>query len=630
MSAPASSSSLLLPPLLALPSEILDHILSFTLPSGSRAQRIALNTLLSVHPVLTALVRRRIYRKLSCIVGDRKGRDRRVLGLLDGRGPKGEEEGREGYGHLVRELKIRNPKPDTSDSSSPPPSDPLGDTPTIPRYDFIGEPSDPAALLVPYPTISQAETMQVVTRLAESVKNVKHIEWDLRAGTCFEGQEADVEEEMERFGGRDQMDRFERAMKKWKTMDTFMFAVEDASQRQQVLATPTWTSPLLTAMIEWDNLTILDFWRVKIVLPASASSASLQPRFRLREITFSQSTLGGVRELEFFLGAPSPSPESRRRSSALDSLILQDNDFLSHPSFEDSPSTCSASEDPHPLLALFRSSPPFLSTLSILNLTIRTPLGPPETTSGLLSGLTAVETVELGGQGVDEGIFSSLFLPATPGEKAPSEGLKQLVLTYLAHPSLALPTLLSYINPTSASSSFPSSLRPTPPLALTNLLFLTSIPLPLSLSTALPYSERRLIPDLVWEPLSSWGPTRDEEGEEEAWDAIIRAARGVNREKKRRAHEKEEGAKWERVRVWKNRFEVPYDPLNSPPSSGEEEEGDEAEISDAASSLELNALFVPDEEELEEIRREGGAEWMERVREAVRREEEEEEEEEGF
>ncbi|GAA6036198.1 hypothetical protein JCM8097_006831 [Rhodosporidiobolus ruineniae] len=579
-----------LPPLLLLPPEALDLVLHHTLPSHAnlRTQRRVLSVLLCVHPVLTALVRRRLYRKVTLVVGDTKGRDGRLMDLLDGGADGSEEEKSKAAGHHVKFLKIR--VPDADPSSMP-----------------FDRDSDPAAALLPRAVLSFPDTVDVVTRFVEAVTAPVHVELDCQVGMRFEGEPEEAGDDV--FGGTDKLKRLEQAWTSWRTINCLVFSVEDVQQRLQVLASPSSSSPFLTALATWDNLTILDLWRAKLGLPPSMP----KPRFRLETLHLIQCTFGRLSDLLWLTGGPDE-PRARK----LKRLVLNEVEFLSHPAG----GAPSSSAEPHPLVSFFRPSTapaneaPFVSTLSDLTLILRDPL-PSAGLDTLLSPYTSLTKLEIGGPGVSLPLLSSVFTPFTSSSHSaaptPASSLKDLALTYLTHPSLPLSSLLSLLSPPSPSS--------TPLTALQTLRFYSGFPLPRSL----PWRVRHATPEPRWEPLTTYDA--DWEAERKAWAEVEDAVRGVNRAKRRAGL----GGGGERVRLWKNRLEVTYADysaaeLAAAAAAGlggeDDEEEEEEEEEEDAPVVDPNGLWLPPDDVDEE---EDTAAWLARRRAEGEADEEEEE-----
>ncbi|BGP19812.1 hypothetical protein JCM10213_003121 [Rhodosporidiobolus nylandii] len=605
--------------LLSLPPETLDLILLLTLPSQTRLHPRTLARLLGIHRTLDALIRRRLYRRFTLVAGHPRGGDRRGVELLE----KGA-----GGGALVKSLKLRTPTGEElilhpQRRSASPASREW-------EWDLIAEPDDPAVVLLPRAVLSQPETVALVTRAVRAMKGgeVRSVEWELRCGTRVDRASSarpdppvggGEEEGPEDFGGQEEVERLEDALRGWTGVETLSFAVEDAGQRLQVLSTPSWTSPLIEAMTTWDTLTSLDLWRVRLVLPppSSGDNAAAQPKWRLKSLRLTQSTFSRKgRELGWFglLTSSSDGGGGEGRGTRLEHLTINDCDFLPFPSSSSSATSDSAAE-PHPLLTLF-SSPPFASSLKDLSLTLRAPLSaaPHTAESSLLSPLTGLERVELAGAGVSPALYGSLFTPST------SATLQHLTLTYLTHPSHTLSSLLAPLTPSPSSSSSSTSY----PANLKALTFFTGFPLP----RLLPWSLRRVAREPVWSPLSvapdageEWETEADRE--REAWEEIVEACRALSRARVGKG-EGEAGLVGQKVRLWKNRFEVRYSLSSSPALAGrggsdtEEEDGSDDE------ERELNALYSPSPGAAEELRDEEEEDraWVRR-----RMEEEEEEEE---
>lgn len=612
MSRPSSP----LPPLLSLPTELLDRILEHLLPLRQRPRRLVLSSLLLIHPILTPLVRRRLYSRVSLIVGDTKNRDGRLNDLMDG--SEGETEP---MGSLVRYLKIRLPDPDAEAWMK----------------EREGRPHDeeenPAAAYLPRPLVTLKETIRRVTRLARAVQKARHIEWDLRCGTRVEGEEEGSANDQT---SEADLDRLTTALQGWTAPDRFIYAVEDLKLRLAVWATPGFVSPLVHGMQRWETLQHLDLWHVSLDLPEGFSA----PTFDLRTLTLSGCTLStSGKELEWIIAGG----EGRDgRGMRLDTLIVEELEFFPSPPSSSSAASVSAVS---PLL-IYLLSAPFLHALTELRLTLRNPLlspspfpsassasDDPTLETYLLSPFTSLQTLELAGPGVSLQLFTSVFLspPSSSSSSSslslpslfssssapPSATLQTLQLSYL--PSLPLPTLLSYL---SASPPSPSSASAAL-LSLTKLHLFTGFPLPRGLT----WKERRATQEPRWSPLARQrGAGVDEAREtEEAWESVEGALRGINRAKGRRAPDDSASGKVAPVRLWRNRVEVDYATEETPEKSSSEGEGNGSEGEGASGSEEdANGLYRPREGEGRNDEEERV--WMERRREEMEREEEEGEE----
>ncbi|GAA6015546.1 hypothetical protein JCM10207_008631 [Rhodosporidiobolus poonsookiae] len=595
------------PTLLDLPAEILDSILLLVLPTSPRRARLALSVLLSVHPSLTTLVRRRIYEKVTFIVGDPKGRDRRLLDNAESpSGAGGEGGSTQKNGAFVRYLKIRAPDPELAGKFPDKAAQGNEDCDHADSSPADGD-AAPAAALVPRPFMRQCATVPWVARFVRTASEVKHVEWNLRVGALFERPNGTVPlsiDEAREFGGEAALGALQAALEKWRNVQTLLVALEDATQRLQVLACPGRpAAPLLAALATWTNLTALDLWRVRLELPPASSPDSLpEPPFRLKLLAVTQSKLGSARELEWLAG--SPTSPTRGRTNRLETLILDDLSFTSTPG-----STAPLRD----FLFAAAGPPPFAGTVRDLTLILREPLGPSPSPSldtdadadaHLLSGLTALRTAELGGPGLPLAVYLSLFLPPASSTRAarqspPSHTLKSLTLTYLTHPSVSLPALLA-----------PFTARPTSLPKLVQLVMTTTFPLPRELG----WSARRAAPEPRWAPLAAAaGADSDDEDEREAeeegaWAKVVQACRAVSlaRVAAGTPDGEEEDVERRRVRLFKNRGEVQYSVRGSRGvgegdsdewDSEEEEDEDEEEAEEGADEMDMNALFVPSEGE---------------------------------
>ncbi|BGP43141.1 hypothetical protein JCM10450v2_007281 [Rhodotorula kratochvilovae] len=547
-----------LPPLLRLSPELLDRILVLAVPTKPLPARLALARLLRVCRTLAPFVRRHLYAKLSLVVAAPSGQDRKLVRLL-----------RETTaGPLVRFLKVRAPDP--------------APALTLDGDDDDDDDEDPLAALVPRPRMPQPETIAWVADALERMPRVRYLALELRVAAWLEGDVLPAGD----FGPDPApRERLQRALEAWgDSLETLLVALEDAQQRLQVWAAPgLGHAPYVAALCAWERLTTLDLWRVKLVLTSHAAQddAALPPppTFRLRTLVLTQCEFGGAPELRWLLGGPAST-----RSAALTHLTLREVEFAHHP------------RSSAPLLGLFPdpssaayTPPAFASSLTDLALLLAHPIGTP-TPPGLLSPLSALESVTLGGPAVDLPLLSSLF-----SSRSGAASLRALTLQYL--PLVPLASLLSLL---SAPAAIP---------ALTKLQLHEAWTHPRVMS----FADRRATREPGWDELEG----------DEAWEAVEKALRGVWRARRREGRRDE-------VRLWRNRGEREYllpeaEGDESPSEEGDEspsEEGDAPSDSDdagARSSPDPNALWVPPASD--DDAEEGEREWL-----ARRRREAEEEE----
>ncbi|GAA5889566.1 hypothetical protein JCM5296_005987 [Sporobolomyces johnsonii] len=555
-------------PLLKLSPELIDHTLSFLLPPGPRSQRAILSKLLLVHPSITPIVRRRLYRKLSLIVGHPKDLDKRLIGLLDG----------VGAGQHIRYLRLRYPDPDWNRL-----------TMQLERGGGLGE--GPAGAILPTPRLSKKETVAIVAHAFEAIKRPRHVEVNLQVATRLEGAAPEDDGEL---GGPEQLEALENAMKGWRgSLETFVFAFADVQQRLQILSDvdPTsslpYRSPFLRGLQSWDTLTTLDLWRVRLVLPFPDGNESglSPPSFRLQTLHLKEVEFGSSLELLWLLGDPT-SP----RSGNLSRLVVNDVSFLTTPNSS------------APLLAIFLPEPSFAQSLTFLNLELDHLIGDP-TPEGLLRPFVNLKTLELGGPGVDLPLLSSIFPPSTSATSLktaldngsttyPSQSLAFLALTYLPHPSLLSSLPASSLGSTALPDCLPlHSFLPT-------LLKLFNTPLSRSRSISIPRL-RQLVFRTQWRHprhwswtqlqhafLPSWRFTSGIEEEDDAWAALESGLRRISRARRKEALQSGE-VETGPISLKRNGFGRDYadDASEGEGGSGEDDEED--------TDFDPHALFVP-------------------------------------
>ncbi|GAA5864795.1 hypothetical protein JCM1840_004907 [Sporobolomyces johnsonii] len=563
-------------PLLRLSPELIDHTLSFLLPPGPRSQRAILSKLLLVHPSITPIVRRRLYRKLSLIVGHPKDLDKRLIGLLDGAGA----------GQHIRYLRLRNPDPDWNRL-----------TMQLERGGGLDE--GPAGAILPTPRLSKKETMAIVAHAFEAIKMPRHVEVNLQVATRLEGAALEDDGEL---GGPEQLEALENAMKGWRgSLETFVFAFADVQQRLQVLSdvdpisSLPYRSPFLRGLQSWDTLTTLDLWRVRLVLPYPDDNESglTPPSFRLQTLRLREVEFGSSLELLWLLGDPT-SP----RSENLSHLVVDDVSFLTIP------------DSSAPLLAIFLPDPSFAQSLTVLDLELDHPIGDP-TPEGLLRPFVNLKTLELGGPGVDLPLLSSVFPPSTSATSLktaldngsttyPSQSLLSLTLTYVSHPSVLSSLPASFLDST-ASTALPDFL----PLHsfLPTLLKLFITPLSRSRSISIPrlrhlafHTQWRHPRQWSWTQrqhafLPRWGLTRGEtvqslEDEDDAWAALESGLRRISRARRKEALQSGE-VETGPISLKRNGFGRDYadDASEGESACGEDDEED--------TDFDPHALFVP-------------------------------------
>ncbi|GAA5990480.1 hypothetical protein JCM10908_007391 [Rhodotorula pacifica] len=635
-----------LPPLLRLSTELLDRIISFSIPRPPKLARQRLAVLLSVHPILTPIIRRALYRKVSLLVGDPNGSDQRLLSLLEDKchGTRGGS-----ASEHVQFLRIRLPDP--------------------PEYPVLHPGQDPASALLARPHLDPVETLRLVTRAVNLVPHVRHVEFNLQVGVNLEG-ERDMSEQD---GAKAELLRaLEEALKTWAPrIETCISAVEDPQQRLQIWAdgsSSTSTqeeeeeqgrtdfeqiSPQLRALSTWHNLTRLDLWRVRLVLPRSfllGAERSAPPTFRLEELVLAQCEVGGRAELEWLLMHRSVEDGASEvpRTSRLKRLVLDCVDF-------DEPSGSS-----DPIRAIFPgggATLPFAATLEHLSLVLRYPLRPLSRSESdksdgvhpaddLFAGLTALRVVQLGGPGITEPMLVSLFGPldpvssrsSQPAAPPPSSSVRDLSLGYLT--SIRLSLLLSYLTPSPArlaSSTFSYSAHPLRDLE--SLTFKTPWDLPRKWT----WEERMWTRGPVWDQVhyeraELLGSAEEEEeveedqGQEEGerrdvggWEAVEEAVKQLVRGRDKLAIKSGvDHAATGRppLRLYKNRLEYTFD-------DDDDHEGDIESDSDSdpthphhrhprtgftrsvSEATDPNALFEPSEGSAEEEEAEQNA-WVRR------------------
>lgn len=600
------------PPFLRLSTELLDRILSLSVPRAPKLARKRWATLLAVHPTLVPIVRRALYRKVSLVVGDPRGSDQRLLRLLEQSGGPASEH--------VQYLRIRVPDP--------------------PQSIVLHPGQDPAFALLPRPYLDPVETLALVTRVIRLVPHVRHIELNLQVGVNLEEQDhlgeggnsperADIEEEADQA-----LRRLAEGFGRWASrLETCVSAVEDPRQRLQVWADrdcpaarnagqeeggkdhPRFQiSPQVRALASWHNLARLDLWRVRLVLPRAFLAGQAPPTFQLRELVLTQCELGGEPELEWLLGSHADVP----RSARLNKLVLDCVEFDDTPG-SSGPVRSVFSPSGNPDLHL-----PFAATLECLTLVLPHPVDPErqdQQSLDLFSSLTALKAVELGGPGITEPMLVSLFgsLDSTPRTAAvgtrsapplSSSAIRELLLGYLT--SIRLPRLLAYLNPSPGRLAALS--YSTHPLRdLDSLTFKTAWDLPRRWT----WEQRQRTREPLWEQvhynrdqlagLHDSSASDGDGAEIGGWETVEEAVRQLVRERTKLANRSGIVTAADRapLRLFKNRLEYAYDDDYSSDSDSNAGHGHGGGDSDAdggagratrsASEMDPNALFEPSE-----------------------------------
>lgn len=361
-------------------------------------------------------------------------------------------------------------------------------------------------------------------------------------------------------------------MSRWKsTLQTFIFAVADPQQRLQVYSDCdlTYQSPFVNALQSWNSLTQLDLWLVRLKLDPNLAP----PEFKLKNLRLRDVELSSAFELEWLIGKGDDG-----RGTNTKTLILQDLEFTSTPNSSS------------PLLSIFtpEKSPPFAPSLTELQLHLLHPLGSP-TPSNVLSSLITLETLLIGGAGVDLPLLASIFPPLSGSTSLqtpyPSRNIKHLTLNYLIHPSLrnaGYPPLLKLSSRSFHNTLFTHLLSPHAVPHLKTLAFQPNGRFPRTWS----WTQRRdsMMPTWFLRPEHSTS-TSDES---DAWEEFESPLRHVNRQ--RRKEDLQNGGQGETGNItWlRNRSEIEYADVRS---DGEDEEDQEEEEFDE------DALFEPSSDE---------------------------------
>lgn len=542
--------------LLALPPETLDLIFTFAVPPGvpSRKRRSQLARFLLIHPVLTPIVRRKLYHKVTLVVGDPDGSDQRLLKLVKRDSSLGRE---------VKFVKVRVPDPEPDRTT---------------EADLT---RDPALSILPAARLDQRETVRLVADFFDAIDGLRHLEIDARVGTRVEGgsngggpnDDDDDEEYGEEYGGREQLARLETTMRGWAlTLETFIFQLADPYQRLQVFADATigYQSPFVGALASWSSLTFVDLWRVRLKLPSDLARAQFKLKIlRLRDVEFTSSF-----ELAWLIND----------SNVLARLVLQDPVFTSTP----------ASSSPLTEIFTTKTVPAFAQSLRELRLGLLHPLGAPSP-NHVLSPFSRLETLHLGGAGIDLPLFASVFPPLANslgsstsnarGHGFPSERLESLTLYYLVHPSLvssgydASPLDV-------ASDSFHTTLfaHLATPRAVPRLRSLSLQPTG-DFARTVSWSERRGVPLPLWRLSRN---STSEQDEADAWIGLESPLRYVNRQRRRENLQRGGGDGRDEIgpiRLYKNWAEIDY---ADDASDGDDDDDDAGE-----EEFDGDALFEP-------------------------------------
>ncbi|KAL8276769.1 hypothetical protein RQP46_010825 [Phenoliferia psychrophenolica] len=409
---PRRQSARLLPGpsrLLSLSPELLDLIVNWLsrLERNKKVAHLDLSALLKVSPQLAPFARRYLFYKVAHHMGDARGEQLKQLVV----NPGGQSSG---VGEHVRILKVRAP-------NLPP--------------DAEWEALHPAASLVPRTILSQTATIELVLSVLRFTPNLHSIEIDTRVGTNEVGP-VEATNVTTAPAPTATLDELERELCKLD-IKCLVFAVPNIHNALQSLAdlSTNWISPYIGALGAWDSITVLDLWRVQLVLPSSHPV----PKFRLHELVLVSCELGSEFELEWLLGEFGGS-----RSARLRKLVVHEVNFTSAPGSS------------NPLHAIFTSpsehentSPSFTSTLTFLELALPWPI---DSASNLLTPLTSLLDLEFGGSGITPALFSSILpsLLPTSSSHIPTPSVSQSLtilhlhyVTSLPHPSL----LSSFSNP---------------------------------------------------------------------------------------------------------------------------------------------------------------------------------------
>lgn len=591
------------PPLLRLSTELLDRIISLSVPPAPKLARRRLATLLSVHPTLVPIVRRALYRKVSLIVGDPRKSDHRLLNLLevggDGAGPASEH---------VQYLRIRLPDP--------------------PQSILLHPGQDPAYALLPRPHLDPVETLKFVGRVIDLVPHVRHIELNLQVGVDLEGElnmrGGDGNGSAAAAAGKgaaskaavraEAMRRLEAGLKRWAPrLETCISAVEDPKQRLQVWADASeedgraHLSPQIRALASWHNLSRLDLWRVRLVLPRAYLTPATAPTFRLAELVLTQCQLGGAGELEWLLGSTTATAP---RSSRLHKIVLDCVEF------DETPGSSA------PIRTVFEAGAnaaahrlPFSTTLECLTLILPHPIVPTSAAAkkqslDLFSSLTALRAVELGGPGITEPILVSLYgspdpLPRSGAASSsaltppPSSGIRELLLGYLT--SIRFSRLLSYLNPSPAKLASISSFATHPLRDLESLTFKTTWDLPREWT----WEQRQRTREPLWNEVHfnaaqlAWrdevpGGGDDDDADAAGWDRVEDAIKQLVRERTKLAlRSGVTTSDRAPLRLFKNRLEYTYDYDDSDSDSENGGTGTAGRATRSGSEMDPNALFEP-------------------------------------
>jgi hypothetical protein len=404
----ASLASLAPPPstfdlLSSLPPEVIDQVLAYVAPFSSRSTRRQLGRLLLLSRSITPHVRRKLFHRVSLTLGDTRGKDAKLLEMMEG-GTVGE---------YVRYSKIKAPLPKEAE----------GD--------------DPRAAMIPRTTMGYTQAISYMTKLLNVVKNLKHLEIETAVGTSIVEAESHVYAPLQVWSGETE-DAIEPYIVALCALDleSFTMAVEDISNALQLIRPrPTKhhgdISPYPTALASWANLTFLDLWRVDL----SLTDDDPWPTFRLQSLTIQSSTFKSETELFWLLGKA-----GGERSARLSTLVIRDLTFTSHP------------ESSEPLLSIFPPNPSFATTLTTLMLALQFPLFRQDPDAphdeALLSPFTSLTKVNLRGAGMTLPVLQSLLpLPSSPAS-SPSHSIVSLMMDGTT--SIPLSDLLTVLSTRSA------------------------------------------------------------------------------------------------------------------------------------------------------------------------------------
>lgn len=386
--APRQSARLNRPsPLLSLSPEVIDLIISslFLSEKNRKKGRLELSRVLKVSPVLAPFARRHMFAKVTLAVGDPLGAQLQRLLVDDASGTAS------GVGEHIRALRIR--APDVPD-------------------DAVLE-DNPASLVVPHTSLSQTAVLELAIDVMRFMPNIATLEIYTQVGT----KESDRADEAAEQSARDELARLFVALR----VGRLAICVPHLTNALQVIAERSgWTSSFLKGLMAWNSLASLELWRVSFALPPNQP----EPAFKLHTLEIVSSELGGEADLEWFLG-----PVGGARSGSLRRLIVREVNFASTPGSSTPLRSIFASDDD-------QASPSFTTTLTFLELSLPTPI---DGASTLLTPLTALTDLELGGSGTTLDLFSSILPRPHQSTATVSQRIPILRLQYttsLSHASL--------------------------------------------------------------------------------------------------------------------------------------------------------------------------------------------------